>query len=118
MAYAPDWVPSCTRTNESHKGESAEEQYDVIVVGAGWAGIGAAIGAKRAAPSVRVLVLESESCLGGASTHRGVLALCGLYTCDGLQKKAVVGVWDELHGKLLARRVVSKEPVSHRGTFW
>jgi hypothetical protein len=89
----------------NHKGESAEEQYDVIVVGA-----------KQAAPSARVLVLESESRLGGASTHRGVLALGGLYTCDGLQKKAA-GVWDELHGKLLARRVVSKEPVSYRGTF-
>ena len=38
--------------------------YDVIIVGGGLAGIGAAISAKQASPTSSVLIIESEGCLG------------------------------------------------------
>ncbi|KAF1985669.1 FAD/NAD(P)-binding domain-containing protein [Aulographum hederae CBS 113979] len=116
---APSAINNSSPSNVTFPTTSPQEDdsYDVIVVGGGWAGIGAAIGAKQAAPHSRVLIIESEACLGGASTHRGVLALCGLYTCDGTQRKVVGGVWDELRPKLEERGAVSRKPISHRGTF-
>ncbi|MFE7445127.1 FAD-dependent oxidoreductase [Streptomyces chartreusis] len=68
------------------------ERYDVIVVGGGTAGVAAAVGA--ADSGARALLVERSSALGGAATLRNVLGYCGLYTCDGLPRKAVGGVAD------------------------
>lgn len=72
------------------------EHYDVIVAGGGSAGIAAAIGARRA--GARVLLIERGPCLGGASTLRGVVTYCGLYTQDARQ--VVAGVAEEMLGGL------------------
>lgn len=48
------------------------------------------MGARQVSPDFRILVLESEVCLGGAETHRGVLSYGGFYTCDGSERKPLV----------------------------
>jgi hypothetical protein len=84
--------------------------YDVIVVGGGLAGVGAAIGAKQASPTSRVLVVESEGCLGGAATHRGVLSFCGLYSVEPEPRRAVGAIWTEIHQRLVEQRAAAKLP--------
>jgi glycine/D-amino acid oxidase-like deaminating enzyme len=91
--------------------------YDVIVVGGGAAGIGAAVGAKQANPSARVLLVESEACLGGAATHRGVVSYCGLYTLEENARVAVGQIWDQLRRRLLEVEGTAGSPVRHRGVF-
>ena len=91
--------------------------FDVIVVGGGAAGIAAAIGARQAAPDGRILVIESESCLGGAATHRGVCAYCGLFTVDQNPRQAVGRIWQELKDRLRAINGTTKSPVRLRGVF-
>jgi hypothetical protein len=95
----------------------SNQQYDVIIVGGGFAGIGAAIGARQALPAGKILVVESESCLGGAGTHRGVYSLCGLFTCTERPRRTVGAIWDRLHSKLLAIGATTEKPVRHRGVF-
>lgn len=85
-------------------------QYDVIIVGGGIAGIGAAIGAKQAAPNSSVLVIESEGCLGGAATHRGVLSFAGLYSVEPEPRRAVGAIWTEIHERLVQERAAAKVP--------
>ncbi|EXJ66438.1 uncharacterized protein A1O5_10590 [Cladophialophora psammophila CBS 110553] len=87
-----------------------DRPYDVIVVGGGAAGIGAAIGAKQAAPSSRVLIVESEGCLGGAATHRGVLSYCGLYSVEPEPRRAVGTIWTEIHSRLVSEGAASELP--------
>ncbi|KAH6686841.1 FAD dependent oxidoreductase-domain-containing protein [Plectosphaerella plurivora] len=98
--------------------EPSDNYYDVIIVGGGFAGVGAAIGARQALPSGgRILLLESESCLGGAGTHRGVYSLCGLYTCTELPRRTVGAIWDDLHKLLLETGATGLKPTRHRGVF-
>ncbi|WP_262706256.1 MULTISPECIES: FAD-dependent oxidoreductase [Streptomyces] len=86
----------------SHAGQSDRsrgsgrfaEDYDVVVVGGGAAGVAAACGAART--GARTLLLERATALGGAATIRNVLGYCGLWTCEPTPRKAVGGVADHL----------------------
>jgi hypothetical protein len=90
------------------------EEYDVLVVGGGSAGVAAAVGAART--GARVGLVEAGGCLGGAATMRGVLTYCGLYTLADAPRQAVAGVADEVLAKL--RRWGAVTPaVRHRGVF-
>lgn len=97
--------------------EEMDSIYDVIVVGGGAAGVGAAMGARQALPNGKILVIESEGCLGGAATHRGVFSYCGLFTIEPESRRAVRGVWEELRSRLLELGATPSHPVRHRGIF-
>lgn len=91
--------------------------YDVLIVGGGAAGIGAAIGARQALPYGKILVVEAEGSLGGAATHRGVVSYCGLFTMETEPRQAVGGVWNELQTRLQGLGATESHPVRHRGIF-
>ncbi|KAL5583874.1 hypothetical protein FOVSG1_015225 [Fusarium oxysporum f. sp. vasinfectum] len=65
----------------------------------------------------KILILESQSCLGGAGTHRGVFSLCGLYTCTDRPRRTVGAIWDELRELLLDIGATNPKPTRHRGVF-
>lgn len=73
--------------------QSTEERsgsYDVVVIGGGAAGIGAAVGAART--GARTLLVERYGFLGGASTISQVATYCGFYTRGDAPDRAVAGV--------------------------
>ena len=72
----------------------ASPQYDVMVVGGGAAGVGAAVGAAQA--GARTLLIEDGPCLGGAATQKNVLGYCGLYTMGDPPMQAVFGVAEQM----------------------
>jgi hypothetical protein len=65
-------------------------KYDVVVVGGGSAGIGAAIGAAQAGK--RVLMIERNSYFGGQATHCSLPSYCGFFTQADPSEQAVGGV--------------------------
>ena len=75
--------------------EGADETYDVVVVGGGSGGTGAAIGAAQAGASVHLI--ERHPFLGGAAIASSVLSYCGFF--DQRRELVVSGVG----GALLAR---------------
>ena len=69
------------------------EDYDVVVVGGGPAGIGAAFSAAKL--GLKTAILERHFMLGGNWTNGYVLSILGMYTYDG-KEKIVGGVADEV----------------------
>ena len=80
------------------RGGAASETYDVVVVGGGSAGIGAAIGAAQAGASVHLI--ERHPFLGGAATASSVLSYCGFF--DQRHELVVGGVGGDLLARLRA----------------
>lgn len=69
---------------------SKNQQYDVVVIGGGSAGVAAAAGAAQA--GAHTLLVETYGFLGGAATHSIVLAWCGFYPQrPGKQPDRLVG---------------------------
>jgi hypothetical protein len=70
------------------------ERSDVVVVGGGAGGVGAAIGAARL--GARTLLVERYGFLGGAATNALVLTYCGFFTPDDPPRRTIGGVGAEV----------------------
>ena len=91
------------------------DRYDVLVVGGGAGGAGAAIGAART--GARVLLVERYGFLGGAATNAQVLSYCGFFACGGEPRAVVAGVGAELLGELRALGL-DTAPVRSKSGNW
>jgi glycine/D-amino acid oxidase-like deaminating enzyme len=81
------------------RNERSPERYDVVIVGGGSAGVGAAVGAVRAGASA--CLIERYPFLGGAATASSVLSYCGFF--DQRRQRVVGGVGEDLLARLRAR---------------
>ncbi len=81
------------------------KKYDVIVLGGGFAGIGAAIGAAR--EGARVLIIEKSNSFGGAASNCLVIPFMRYYTnIDGQRVDLSRGVFEEIVNELEKRGAI------------
>lgn len=81
------------------------EDVDILVVGGGMAGVGAAVAAGRA--GLKTLVVEYFGCLGGNGTSGMVNNFCGYTTSGPNEAQIVQGIGGEIHKILFQRNGVS-----------
>ncbi|MFC5653822.1 FAD-dependent oxidoreductase [Paenibacillus solisilvae] len=74
------------------------EATDVLVLGGGAAGVIAAAAAAR--NGAKVLLVESQNCLGGSRTATGVDTFYGFFTPGEKPRKVVAGIPDEIVSRL------------------
>ncbi len=85
------------------------KNYDVIVVGGGFAGVGAAVASARL--GAKTLLIEKSGCLGGAASNSLVLPFMRYFTDvkddDGTKKKLylVQGIFKEIVERAKSREV-------------
>ena len=81
------------------------KKYDVVVLGGGFAGIGAAIGAAREGASV--LIVERTNCFGGMGTNALVIPFMRYYTnVDGKRVDLSRGIFEEVVTELEKRGAI------------
>ncbi len=81
------------------------KKYDVIVLGGGFAGVGAAIGAAREGASV--LIIEKSNCFGGTGTNGLVIPFMRYYTNVNSERVNLSrGVFEEIVTELEKRNAI------------
>jgi hypothetical protein len=95
---------------------SAAERYDVAVVGAGPAGLAAAVAAARA--GAHTLLLEREARPGGNVTQAFVHTICGLYRSDAPQPVPAQSGLPLRFAEALARRGGAGAPAAAGRVFY
>ncbi|WNF01148.1 FAD-dependent oxidoreductase [Streptomyces luomodiensis] len=85
--------------------------YDVVVVGGGAGGIGAAVGAART--GARVLLVERFPFLGGAATNSSVLGYCGFFDQRG--ERVVAGAGEQVLKQLRDLGAYEEKTMSSSG---
>ncbi|MEQ8294896.1 MAG: FAD-dependent oxidoreductase [Nitratireductor sp.] len=93
-----------------------EADYDVIVVGGGAGGVGAALGAAKA--GAKVCLVEKYGFLGGAATNAQVLAYCGFFQQGGAPRQAVSGAGEQVLEALRALGVKAEPYHSETTGNW
>lgn len=88
--------------------------YDVVVIGGGAAGVGAAVGAAQVGASV--LLVDGAGALGGAASTRGVITYCGVWTLNDAPRQVLGGVGADVLARLAARGAITG-PQRFRGVF-
>ncbi len=88
------------------------KQYDLIVLGGGFAGVGAALAAARS--GLQVLLVDKGNCLGGAAVHNLVNPFMRwYYDEEGKRTHLSAGIFAEIQQKM--RKSLDEHPSYSKG---
>jgi len=82
------------------------KRYDAVVIGGGFAGVAAALAAKR--EGAQVLIIEKGNCFGGAAVNCLVNPFMPFSTeINGVEQKLSAGIFEEICQRLKERNAMS-----------